>query len=133
MLVEWNDTHVVYDLEKCVHQLFEAQASQTPDAVAMVVGNVRLSYREVDSRAEKLARRLRREGIGPEQRVGVLVGRGAAVAVAVLEVLKAGGAYVRWTQRIQRSGCRSWPSVPPARLFWLTMPYTYPLSRPQTK
>jgi amino acid adenylation domain-containing protein len=94
LLVEWNDTHVVYDLEKCVHQLFEAQASQTPDAEAVVAGQVRLSYGELESRAEKLARRLRREGVGPEQRVGILVGRGAAMVVAPVGVLKAGGAYV---------------------------------------
>jgi amino acid adenylation domain-containing protein len=93
-LIEWNDTQVAYDLEKGVHQLFEAQASQTPDAVAVVAGQVRLSYGDLESRAEKLAGRLRREGVGPEQRVGLLVGRGAAMVVAVLGVLKAGGAYV---------------------------------------
>ncbi len=93
-LLAWNDTDVAYDLEKCVHQLFEAQASQTPDATALVAGQARVSYGELQSRAEKLARRLRREGIGPEQRVGILVGRGAAMVVAPLGVLKAGGAYV---------------------------------------
>ena len=94
LLVEWNDTAVAYDLDKCIHQLFEAQVSRMPDAVALVAGDSRLSYADLDSRAESLARRLRREGIGPEQRVGVLVRRSAAMVVAVLGVLKAGGAYV---------------------------------------
>src|SRR6185369_7435110 len=94
LLVEWNDTHVAYDLEKCVHQLFEAQVSRTPDAIAVVDADSRLSYGDLEHRARKLARRLRHEGVGPEQRVGILTGRGAAMVIAVLGVLKAGGAYV---------------------------------------
>ncbi len=93
-LAEWNETEVAYELEQCMHELFEAQVKRTPDAVALVAGESRLSYAELEARAERLARRLRRGGVGPEQRVGIVVGRNAAMVVAVLGVLKAGGAYV---------------------------------------
>jgi non-ribosomal peptide synthetase component F/thioesterase domain-containing protein/acyl carrier protein len=93
-LKEWNETEAAYELEQCMHELFAAQVRRTPDAVALVAGEARLSYAELEARAERLARQLRRAGVGPEERVGVVVGRNAAMLVAVLGVLKAGGAYV---------------------------------------
>ncbi|MEW5930499.1 MAG: amino acid adenylation domain-containing protein, partial [Gemmatimonadota bacterium] len=78
----------------CLHQLFEAQARRTPDAVALQAGGERVTYAELDARASALAAELRARGVGPETRVGVCTGRGAEMAVAVLGVLKAGGAYV---------------------------------------
>ena len=78
----------------CLHQLFEAQAARAPDRVALHVEAVSISYGELDARANQLARHLQLLGVGPEVRVAICLGRGAALLVAVLAVLKAGGAYV---------------------------------------
>jgi len=77
-----------------VHQLFETQAARTPDAVALVCGGERLTYRRLDERAAALAGTLRRRGVGAESLVGLAVERSVEMVVALLGVLKAGGAYV---------------------------------------
>ena len=79
---------------ECVHQLFEEHVRATPDAVAVVDGEDRVSYRELDRRAGIVAARLRALGVGPEVRVGLCAPRCADSVAAVLGVLKAGGAYV---------------------------------------
>jgi amino acid adenylation domain-containing protein len=94
LLVEWNDTRRAENPACCLHELFEAQVARTPDAEAVVAVGERLSYRELDRRAEALARSLRSLGVGPEVRVGVSLERTAALAVGLLGILKAGGAYV---------------------------------------
>lgn len=76
------------------HQLFEAQARDTPDNVAVVYGEQSLSYRELDRRANKLARRLRSLGVVPEVPVGICMERSLELVIAVLGLLKAGGVYV---------------------------------------
>ncbi|HEU0053270.1 MAG TPA: amino acid adenylation domain-containing protein, partial [Longimicrobium sp.] len=73
---------------------FEAQARRTPDATALVFGGESLTYRELNERANRLARHLGRLGAGPEARVGICLERGVELVVSVLAVLKAGGAYV---------------------------------------
>jgi len=78
----------------CLHQLFEAQARRTPDAVALVCEDKRLTYGELNRRANQLARRLRALGVGPEVLVGVCLERSLHTVVGILGVLKAGGAYV---------------------------------------
>src|SRR5207302_3675762 len=77
-----------------VHRRIEAQAASTPDAVAVVCGDERLTYGELDRRANRLARHLRGLGVGPDVPVGLCVDKSAEAVVAVLAVLKAGGAYV---------------------------------------
>ncbi|HEX8558916.1 MAG TPA: amino acid adenylation domain-containing protein, partial [Pyrinomonadaceae bacterium] len=94
LLREWNDTRREYPRDKCVHELFEAQAARTPDAAAVVSEEGRVTYRELNERANRLARALRRRGVGAESLVGVCLGRGADLVAALLGVLKAGGAYL---------------------------------------
>ncbi|MDX6271914.1 MAG: hypothetical protein QOD28_3137, partial [Acidobacteriota bacterium] len=78
----------------CLHQLFEEQVERTPEGVAVVSGDERLTYRELNRRANQLARYLRGKGIGAERRVGICVERSAEMIVGLLGILKAGGAYV---------------------------------------
>jgi amino acid adenylation domain-containing protein len=78
----------------CLHTLFEAQADRTPDAVAVTFEESRLTYRELDQRADRLATRLRERGVGPEVLVGLSVRRGLDLVTGLLGILKAGGAYV---------------------------------------
>ncbi len=65
LLVEWNDTATEYPRDRCVHELFEEQAAQTPDAVAVVFGDQQLTYRQLNERANQLAHHLRKLGVGP--------------------------------------------------------------------
>ena len=79
---------------RCVHRWIEEQAGRTPDAVALVASGESLTYAELNARANRLARRLRAMGVGPEVLVGLCAGRSARTVVGLLAILKAGGAYV---------------------------------------
>ncbi|WP_394829367.1 amino acid adenylation domain-containing protein [Pendulispora albinea] len=79
--------------EPCIHQLFEAQVARTPEAVAVIFGKEQLTYRALNQRANRLARRLRSMGVGPDVRVGICVERSIDMVVGLLGILKAGGAY----------------------------------------
>ena len=94
LLVEWNATEAEYPRERCLHELFEMQAARSPHATAVVSGEERVSYGELNARANRLAHRLRKLGVGPDERVGVCLERGVPMVVSLLAVLKAGGAYV---------------------------------------
>jgi amino acid adenylation domain-containing protein len=94
VLEEWNRTGAEYPAGACAHELFEAQAERSPDAVALVHEGQALTYRELNARANRLANFLVRRGVGPDVRVGLCVERSAEMVVGVLGVLKAGGAYV---------------------------------------
>jgi amino acid adenylation domain-containing protein len=94
LLLEWNDTHAPLPSEQCLHQLIEAQVERAPEAIAMMHGDQRLSYEELNRRANRLAHYLRAQGVGPDQLVGVCLERSAEMVVALLGILKAGGAYL---------------------------------------
>ncbi len=94
LLQEWNATTTVAPLDGCIHALFEAQAARTPEATALIWQDQRLTYRELNGRANQLAHELRARGIGPESLVGVCLERTPELVIGLLGVLKAGGAYV---------------------------------------
>jgi amino acid adenylation domain-containing protein len=94
LLVEWNDTAADYPREACIHDLVRLQAERTPDAVAVVFGERRLTYAELDARAESVAGRLRAAGAGPGTLVAVCIERSLDMMVGLLAVLKAGAGYV---------------------------------------
>jgi amino acid adenylation domain-containing protein/non-ribosomal peptide synthase protein (TIGR01720 family) len=106
ILVEWNATplpspHAPRSSAEnggseggCIHQLFEAQAGKTPEAVALVFENQQLTYRELNERANQLAHTLQKLGVGPDILVGICVERSLEMVVGLLGILKAGGAYV---------------------------------------
>src|SRR5437870_4398163 len=91
---EWNQTEAWYPREKTIVKLFEEQVEKTPERVAVVYEGESLSYRELNRRANQLARRLQGWGVGPEQLVGLCMKRSLEMVVGLMGVLKAGGAYV---------------------------------------
>jgi amino acid adenylation domain-containing protein len=94
VLVDWNNTLMDNRTVKCLHDLVDAQAWRTPDAVAAEFEDVRISYRELNARANQLANYLQKLGVGPDVLVGVAAERSLEMLVALLGILKAGGAYV---------------------------------------
>lgn len=93
-LREWNQTSSEYERDRCVQQLVEMTVARQPEMIPISYGAEQISYRELNTRANQLAHYLRRRGIGPDARVGVLVDRSVELIVAMLGILKAGGAYV---------------------------------------
>jgi natural product biosynthesis luciferase-like monooxygenase protein len=94
LLGRWDEVSRSYPADTCLHELFAAQAARTPDAVAVVFRGERLTYRELDQRANRLAHVLVSLGVGPDVLVGLYLERSLDLPTAVLAVLKAGGAYV---------------------------------------
>jgi amino acid adenylation domain-containing protein len=94
LLVEWNDTSTDYPGDKCIHELFEAQAERTPDTIAAIYGEQRLTYGELNGRANQLAHYLKRQGVGPEVFAGLCMERSLEMVIGILAILKAGGVYV---------------------------------------
>ncbi|MWC31379.1 non-ribosomal peptide synthetase, partial [Paenibacillus sp. MMS18-CY102] len=94
ILEVFNDTATDYPRDKTIHQLFEEQVERTPEQVAVVYEGSQLTYRELNEKANRLARTLRAEGIQPDQPIGILVERSLEMMVGLLGILKAGGAYV---------------------------------------
>jgi len=107
-LSEWSDSAAAYPRQARVHELIAAQAARTPEAVAVSCGDRRLTYRELDERAGRLAARLARLGVGFESRVGVCLERSPEMLIALLGVWKAGAAYVPMD-----------PFYPEERLAWM--------------
>jgi amino acid adenylation domain-containing protein len=79
---------------RCIHEIFEAQVDRSPDNVAVVIGSQRLTYRELNERANQLAHFLRNLGVQPDVLVGICVDRSLQLVVGLLGILKAGGTYV---------------------------------------
>lgn len=94
IIFKLNQTTIAFPREKCIHTLIEEQVKKTPNAIAIIHGQRQLTYRELNLRANGLAKHLRELGIGPEKRVGVLMKKSVRSIEALLGVLKAGGAYV---------------------------------------
>ncbi|NJR49193.1 MAG: amino acid adenylation domain-containing protein [Leptolyngbyaceae cyanobacterium CSU_1_3] len=106
-LATWNNTHVEYP-EICLHQLIEAQALRTPDAIAVQACEEQLTYQELNQRANQLANHLQSLGITPDGLVGICIERSLEMVIGLLGILKAGGAYVPLD-----------PSYPPERLAFM--------------
>ena len=94
LLEEWNQTSADYPKDKCIHQLFEEQVRRRPEAVAVVFEGHKLTYRELNLRANSLARYLKKLRVIPDSLVGVWMERSLDTVVSLLAVLKAGAAYV---------------------------------------
>ena len=94
LLVEWNDTARDFPLDRPVHALVGERSRKREGELAVVARDESLTYGELARRSDLLARRLRREGIGPDSLVGVLLGRSASLPVALLGILETGAAYV---------------------------------------
>ena len=94
LLVEWNRTELDYPRDKCVHQLFEAQAQRAPDAVAVVFQDQCLSYAKLNAQSNQLARYLQRHGVKRGSFVASCMERSSDLIVTLLATLKSGGAYV---------------------------------------
>jgi amino acid adenylation domain-containing protein len=94
IVVDWNSTNRDYDLDHCVHHLFEQQVERTPHALAAVFQNEQLTFAELNHRANQLAAYLKAEGVGADTAVGIRIEPSLEMLIAVLGILKAGGAYV---------------------------------------
>src|ERR1700743_1146664 len=94
MLVEWNATKHDYPSDKCVHEILEDKVDEPPGAISLVYGNQKLTYKELDEKANQLANYLQNLGVGPDVLVGICMPRSMDMIVSLLATLKAGGAYV---------------------------------------
>src|SRR5215217_1850004 len=94
ILFDWNNTATAYPREKCIQDLFEEQVRRSPNAVALVFNDRQLTYETLNKRANELAQRLKKQGIGPEVIVGLALERSVEMIVGLLAILKAGGAYL---------------------------------------
>ncbi len=108
LLVDWNNTAANYPHDKCMHELFEQQVEHNPDAIATVFNQEKLTYAELNQRANRLARHLVNQGVTPDSLVGICVERSLDMLIGVLAIMKSGGAYLPLD-----------PSYPKARLAYM--------------
>ncbi|MCP4414818.1 MAG: amino acid adenylation domain-containing protein, partial [Gammaproteobacteria bacterium] len=92
--VDWNNTKTNYQKDKCFHQLFEQQVEDTPNNIAVVFEENKLTYKELNYKSNQLAHYLQTLGVGPETLVGMCIERSLEMVIGLLGILKAGGAYV---------------------------------------
>jgi amino acid adenylation domain-containing protein len=107
LMLNYNETQSDFP-QVCSHELFEQQVARDPEAIALVFNERQVSYGELNERANRVARHLRRRGVGPDVLVGVCLERCPEMVVALLAVWKAGGAYVPLD-----------PAYPPERLSFM--------------
>ncbi|KAF9377940.1 hypothetical protein BGX21_003056, partial [Mortierella sp. AD011] len=93
LLKSWNNTINSHE-HRCIHQIFEDQAVQSPDAIAIIFEDQQMTYHELNVQANSLAHHLIDLGVKPDSLVGICVDRSLAMIVGLLAILKAGGAYV---------------------------------------
>ncbi len=93
ILNEWNNTTTEYP-DQCLHELFEIQAKQNPEKVAVSSDKGHLNYQELNSKSNQIARHLRKLGVSPNSPVGILMERSNLMTTGILGILKAGGAYL---------------------------------------
>ncbi len=94
LLFDWNRTAIPYQRDILLHTEFERRAAQSPNAVALIFGFDQLTYKELNASANRMAHRLREQGVGPESLVGICAHRSPAMLIGLLGVLKAGGVFV---------------------------------------
>ncbi len=94
MIHTWNDNQLVYAKDRCIHQIFEDQVTRTPMAIALTFGEQRLTYAELNRRANHVARHLQTLGVQPGDLVALYMDRCVEMIVGLLGILKAGAAYV---------------------------------------
>src|SRR5215831_14867509 len=94
LLIEWNATDAQYPGQASIHELFEAQAARAPAATTFVCEDAQITYEELNSRSNRLARHLEVLGVGPEVLVGIYIDRSFDFVVALLATFKSGGAYL---------------------------------------
>jgi len=92
--IDWNSTAAHYPASPTLAELFEQQVRRTPDHIALIHGDLRFTYSELNQRANQLARLLRKRGVRPDMLVGICIERSHELLVAILAVLKAGGGYL---------------------------------------
>ena len=105
LLTRYNDTAIDYPAERCIHQEFEEQAQRSPDATAVIFKGQKLSYNELDEKANQIATRLVEAGAGPDVIIGICIERSLETMPCLLGILKAGAAYLPLD-----------PAFPPERL-----------------
>ncbi len=108
VLIEWNNTQTDYPADQCIHQLFEAQVKQAPNAITVRFAAQQFTYQELNQGSNQLAHYLRKLGVGPDSLVGLCIERSAVAVAGMLGILKAGAAYVPLD-----------PTYPPERLHWM--------------
>lgn len=94
LIYGFNDTDAKYPNSNMIHELFEEQAEKTPNNIALVYENKKLTYRELNEKANSLARILRKKEVKPESLIGIMIERSLEMIIGIIGILKSGGAYI---------------------------------------
>ena len=94
ILIDFNDTRAEYPKDQTIYELFEEQATKTPDTIAVIFEDQQLTYGELNEKSNQLASLLRDKGVKPDSIVGIMVERSLEMMIGIMGILKAGGAYL---------------------------------------